>query len=353
MRAIILSTQYSALSTIFSRHRPGAWYSKWLDIDAEENTTMLTQNVADPRAWRADTIDPPNSWYYPLSEHALSALDQAVREGRGGSRPVTDLRASDSLRAAVLPDLADARAALEAGRGFVVIPAGRPGRYAPRDLQAVYWLVGQLLGRPFEQNVQGTLLYDVRDTGQDVRYGARFSVTTSESTFHTDNSFGDEVLDYVGLLCVSPAKSGGESQLVSACAVEHELRARHPASWEVLRQPFHIDRRGGLRPGDEPTARTPVLSGVGKELVVRYLRYWIEVGHEKAGLPLTAEQVNALDVLDRVASERGLRVEFTLRQGEMLFLNNRWLLHNRTAFEDYPEPERRRHYVRLWLRRPD
>jgi alpha-ketoglutarate-dependent taurine dioxygenase len=314
---------------------------------------MRTPTVADPRAWRADTIDPPNSWYYPLSEHALAALDQAVREWRSRARLVTELRASDSLYAAVAPKLEGARAALEAGRGFAVLPAGQPGRYAPQDLQAVYWLVGQLLGRPFEQNVQGTLLYDVRDTGQDVRYGARFSVTNSESTFHTDNSFGDEVLDYVGLLCVSPAKSGGKSQLVSACTVAHELRARHPDAWDVLRRPFHIDRRGGLRPGDAPTAQTPVFSGDGPALVVRYLRYWIEVGQEKAGLPLTADQVHALDVLDRVAGERGLRLEFTLGPGEMLFLNNRWLLHNRTGFEDHPEPERRRHYVRLWLRRSE
>jgi hypothetical protein len=324
-----------------------------LGIDTGENTTMRTSTVTDPRAWRAGTIDPPDSWYYPLSENALAALDQAVRDGRAGARPVTELRASDGLHAAVAPDLEGARAALEAGRGFVVIPAGRPGRYAPQDLQAVYWLVGQLLGRPFEQNVQGTLLYDVRDTGQDVRYGARFSVTNSESTFHTDNAFGDEVLDYVGLLCVNPAKAGGESQLVSACTVEQELRARHHDAWEVLRQPFHVDRRGGLRPGDEPTTRTPIFSDTGPGLVVRYLRYWIEVGHEKAGLPLTAEQVHAMDVLDGVAGERDLRVQFTLRSGEMLFVNNRWLLHNRTGFEDYAEPERRRHYVRLWLRRRD
>lgn len=33
----------------------------------------------------------------------------------------------------------------------------------------------------------------------------------------------------------------------------------------------------------------------------------------------------------------------------MLVTNNRWILHNRTAFEDHAEPELRRHYVRLWL----
>jgi alpha-ketoglutarate-dependent taurine dioxygenase len=51
------------------------------------------------------------------------------------------------------------------------------------------------------------------------------------------------------------------------------------------------------------------------------------------------------DVLD-------LRAEFTMQPGEMFFINNRWVLHNRTAFEDHPEPERRRHLVRLWLERP-
>jgi hypothetical protein len=35
----------------------------------------------------------------------------------------------------------------------------------------------------------------------------------------------------------------------------------------------------------------------------------------------------------------------------MFFINNRWLLHNRTAFNDHAESDRRRHYIRLWLQR--
>jgi alpha-ketoglutarate-dependent taurine dioxygenase len=313
---------------------------------------MLTQTVADPRAWRADTIDDPDSWYYPLPESTLSILEAIVEEGLPGLHAITDLRLPEGVRAACAEDFGHIRKALESGRGFVVLTAPAH-RYAHRQLQAVYWLVGQLLGRPVEQNVQGTLLYDVRDTGQDVRYGARFSVTNAESTFHTDNSFGTEVLDYVGLLCLNPAKSGGLSQLVSGHTVWNEMLAGHPHVSELLRQTFHFDRRGGLRPGDEPTVRFPIVREDGPELLFRYLRYWIEVGHEKAGLPLTAEQVHALDLLDRVAGERHVRVEFALRPGEMLFVNNRWILHNRTAYEDYAEPERKRHYVRLWLQRAE
>jgi alpha-ketoglutarate-dependent taurine dioxygenase len=74
------------------------------------------------------------------------------------------------------------------------------------------------------------------------------------------------------------------------------------------------------------------------------------VGQEKAGQPLTTAQVRALDLLDRVLGDPGLRAEFSLKPGDMFFINNRWIFHNRTAFEDHPDPERRRHLVRLWLR---
>jgi alpha-ketoglutarate-dependent taurine dioxygenase len=307
---------------------------------------MLTQTVETARVWRADTIDSPEAWYYALSDRTVSALHALVRQGRRDVQAVTDLRMPDDLRDTLTEDLQPIRAALEMGRGFAVVTAE-----PLREAHAVYWLAGQLLGEPCVQNVQGTLLYDVRDTGQDVRYGARFSVTNAESTFHTDSSFVAEVVDYVGLLCVNTAQSGGQSQLVSGHTVWKELRAREPAAAELLRQPFHFDRRGGVRPGDEATVRFPIFAGDGPELLIRYLRYWIEVGQEKVQLPLSAEQVRALDLLDAIAAERRLRVEFALRPGEMLFVNNRWILHNRTAFVDHTEAERKRHYVRLWLQR--
>jgi alpha-ketoglutarate-dependent taurine dioxygenase len=310
---------------------------------------MLT-TTTDPRAWRADTIDAPAFWYYPLSEPALSALDGAVRDWRLHPRPVTDVALSESLHAACAGDLQPALLALEAGRGFAIIEGVPADRYAPAEAQLLYWLVGQVLGRPFEQNVQGTLLYDVRDTGQDVAYGARFSVTNAESTFHTDNSFGDSVLDYVGLLCIRSAKAGGRSQVLSGYTIYDELQAHHGDSLAVLSRPFHIDRRGGVRPGQAQTAQHPILEREGRELTIRYLRYWIETGQQKANEPLTAAQVEALDVLDSLLRRPDFRVEFALRPGEVFFINNRWIFHNRTGFEDHAEPERRRHYVRLWLK---
>jgi alpha-ketoglutarate-dependent taurine dioxygenase len=303
------------------------------------------------QAWTATTLDRPESWYRPLPAGCREVLAEHARRQRREPRSITDLRLSAPERDACARELRDVVDDLEDGRGFVILQDPPEETRSPEEATARYWLLGQALGEPFAQNVQGTLLYDVRDTGQDVRYGARFSVTNAESSFHTDNSFGDHPLDYVGLLCVRSAKAGGRSQLVSGRSVADTLRRRDPAAWEVLRRPFHVDRRGGQRPGEPPTARVPVVHGDGEDLLWRYLRYWIEAGHVRANQPLTAEQVRALDALDAVLADPALRVEFTLVPGDMFFINNRWLLHNRTAFEDHAESEKRRHYVRLWLRR--
>jgi alpha-ketoglutarate-dependent taurine dioxygenase len=260
------------------------------------------------------------------------------------------MRLADSPCSACAEELALVRTALEAERGFAIVRGLTHERHSFDEMQVGYWLLGQLLGEPVEQNVQGVLLYDVRDTGQDVRYGARFSLTNAESSFHTDNSFGSAVVDYVGLLCLRAARRGGLSQLVSGYSVYADLLARHPDVLELLHQPWHIDRRAGLRPGDTPTAQHPVLSEDGGGLTYRYLRYWIESGHDKAGEPLSAAQRKALDALDAVLNDSTLRVEFALAPGDMLFVNNRWILHNRTAFEDHPTPDQQRHLVRLWLR---
>lgn len=308
---------------------------------------MLTSIITDARAWRAGTID--TAWRYRLSERCLTGVDAAIQRLRREPCAPTAPRADDWLDAACVREMAPVRAALEEGRGFAIV-YGLPS-YAANEMQAAYWLVGQLLGRPVEQNVQGTLLYDVRDEGRSVQYGARFSVTNAETGYHTDNSFGECIIHYVGLLCLQTARQGGLNQVVSGYTLHNELLTRYPDVLATLYDPFHFDRRGGLRPGDAPTIVFPVMRWGGQGLECRYLRYWIDAGHDKARQPLTAAQTRALDVLDEVVREPDLHVEFGLQPGDMFFANNRWLFHNRSAFEDYAEPERRRHYVRLWLER--
>jgi len=318
---------------------------------AQEASWLRQAEKLKARAWRAADAGMESSCRCRLPASSAGALLDLARALASGPLPLVETRLPEGDRLDWSGGFAPVADALENGRGFVIVH-GRSHEPLSLEVQvALYWAVGQILGEPVTQNVAGARLYDVHDTGQSLNQGARFSVTNYESTFHTDASFEENVVDYVGLLCVQTAKSGGLSQLVSGYSAAAELAAADPAAIEVLARPFHVDRRGGVRLGETPTAQWPVLAHRGSEIVYRYLRTWIEAGHQKAGVPLTDEQARALDALDRTLARSDLRVEFMLRPGDMLLINNRWLLHNRTAFEDHTEPALRRHYVRLWLRR--
>jgi alpha-ketoglutarate-dependent taurine dioxygenase len=305
--------------------------------------------ASGPKPWTAATVGDATGWTHPVPCPLIARLRSlAESPGRDGA-PITALCLTADDKAALSGYLAAAKHDLEQGRGFVVLDRLPLGRVSHREAIALYWMIGQLLGEPVAQNVQGTLLYDVRDSGHDVAKGARFSVTHYESSFHTDNSFGETVVDVVGLLCLQTARAGGVSQVVNGLAVVEVLRQEHPAALETLGQPFHVDRRGGVREGEAQTVLRPVIEHGKRKPLFRYLRYWIEAGHGKAGQPLTPAQTEALDHLDEVLNRPALRAEFSLEPGQVYFLNNRWILHNRTAFVDHPELERRRHLVRLWL----
>jgi alpha-ketoglutarate-dependent taurine dioxygenase len=312
--------------------------------------TRLNEIVEDARAWRADTVGAADAWTVGLSDACLDEL-AAFAHGRQHGGDPTGLRLSGAELPACRAALGPAHDHLTSGRGFAVIDRIPMGRFDSDEARTFYWLLGQLLGEPFEQDVAGTLLFDVRDTGQSVTDGARFSRTSAASSFHTDGAFNPQTPDMVALLCLQVARSGGESQLINAYALHNEMLEHHPEALATLYRPFLFDRRGEFAPGERPVTETPLFGWDGRELRLRYLHYYIRVGHERADRPLDAGQLRALELVEALLERDDLMATFRLEPGQMLFANNWWILHNRTAFEDFDEVERRRHYVRLWLGR--
>jgi hypothetical protein len=68
---------------------------------------------------------------------------------------------------------------------------------------------------------------------------------------------------------------------------------------------------------------------------------------------LTAQQVEALDAFDQLANDPALHFFMQFQAGDVQLVHNHTLLHDRTGFEDWPEPERKRHLLRLWLAPPE
>ena len=300
----------------------------------------LNTRLGDARAWRGASLE--ENWRFELGEEVRVALGEFV--ARVGDRRVIEVDPDPCYHTA----LQSVKRVLEEGPGFVMIEGMDPLHPADQAIQA-YWTLGQCLGRPLEQNIEGDLLYDVLDTGREVSTGARFSVTNAESTFHIDSAFSPRIPDYVGLLCLQSALSGGQSQLISAYALHDALLEENPGVLEELYGDYCFDRRGQYLEGEDPVHRAPIMAWDGRELTMRYLRYYIEVGHQRAEMVLSEIQLAALDAVEALLQRPEFRIEFELSPGQMLFTNNHWILHNRTAFED--DPESRRHYVRLWLGR--
>jgi hypothetical protein len=301
------------------------------------------------RLWRTSTFAGGPSFVVappPACIASLRALSM--------SRPTTETAnsrhpAEKSLRCG--PFIRDTLNKLENGVGFTVIDLESCQQESIEDKRNIFFAFGTMLGKPMPQDARGTLIYDVIDKGLDVTKGARFSVTNLASSFHNDNSYGHIVPDYVGLFCIGAAMAGGESQLVSGYTIAHVLRTAYPELYDALQSEYHFDRRGEFAPGDEAVSRHPIILWNRDDLLFRFLRYYIEMGHDIVGEPLTGIRRNAIDVLESLLESPEYRVVMRLQPSELLLTNNRWVLHNRTAFVDDVSPNgTRRHLLRLWVR---
>lgn len=226
-------------------------------------------------------------------------------------------------------------------------------------LRRAFLTGSRLFGDLMPQNASGELLREVRDRGTRIGEGrtTRYSDSRFGGSLHTDGAEAPlPVPDYFTLLCVHQAALGGALQLVHARDVVRELKDR-PEVLDVLRQPFHFDRRGDEGPGEPPTTPKPVLFAdgdvPGDSLGVTYLRQYIEVGHARPGVPdLTAAQVDALDALDALLADPDLISQDRQQPGELAVFNNKRLLHGRTEFTDHGDGDRSRLLFRTWIRRP-
>jgi alpha-ketoglutarate-dependent taurine dioxygenase len=162
--------------------------------------------------------------------------------------------------------------------------------------------------------------------------------------FHTDNAWGRIFPDYVGLLCLRSARSGGNVQLVSAHTLIERLREASPRSVEALQAPVTFDRTRQIQPGEDAFPSIRVLAWRdSRELTFRYLHYQI------AQHTLSGQQRSAIAALESTLRRPALRMRLSLQAGEILLLNNHWVLHNRTRYDNGARP---RWHVRLWLARP-
>lgn len=297
----------------------------------------LPPEVSDSSAWYGTDLAKRNDWIEQFSEVEISEIEEAV------------LRWEESVPLPTLaPWLQRLLDEVLNGRGFVLIRGLPIERWTKRQGAIAFLVIGAQLGNLRMQNAEGHLLGHVRDLGRSSDDpNTRIYQTRERQTFHTDSC------DVVGLMCLQTAKSGGLSSLVSSTTIFNEMRRRRPDLLNVLLQPIETDRRGEVPEGGKPYFSIPVFNYHAGLVSTIYQRQYIESARRFPGVaPLTPLQIEALNLFDELANYPRLNLMMELQPGDIQLVHNHTILHDRTAFEDDPEPERKRHLLRLWLAPP-
>jgi hypothetical protein len=305
----------------------------------------LPAEISGPSAWYGPQVAPRTDWIHTLNEVELAEIESAVRRLEQSEFNPASLAREQFPLPKLARRLRHVLAEVQTGRGFALL-RGLPVReWGPRRSAMTFLGLGLYLGNFRPQNAQGHLLGHVRDQGLSSRDPTvRIYQTRERQNYHTDSC------DVVGLLCLRPARSGGLSSLVSSVTIFNEMRRRRPDLAKDLLEPIETDRRGEVSKGQKPFFRIPVFNWHCGLLTTIYHRAYIESARRFADVPpLTAAQTEALDAFDGLANDPRLHFFMEFRAGDIQLVCNHSLLHDRTAFEDWPEPERKRHLLRLWL----
>jgi Taurine catabolism dioxygenase TauD, TfdA family len=309
----------------------------------------LPPEIKDRTAWYGPNLEKSAEWIAHLSEAEIAEVESATSELAKSSIDLTAIGSDDFPLPTLAPRLHRLLDEVLSGRGFVLIKALPVKRWTTREAAIAFLGIGAHLGSLRMQNAAGHLLGHVKDLGRSsLDPNARIYQTRERQTHHTDSC------DVVGLLCLRAAKSGGLSSLVSSTTIFNEMRRRRPDLLRVLFEPIETDRRGEVPEGGEPYFSIPVFNWHEGLLSAIYQRQYIESARRFPGVaPLSQIQIEALDLFDELANDPRLNLTMELQPGDIQLVHNHTILHDRTAFEDFAERDRKRHLLRLWVAPPN
>ena len=306
--------------------------------------------VTSPAAWKGPAMAVhPERWTYRLDAAEIAEVYGHARRIAAAGCRLLEVKPADVPLPRLGPKLARVGRDVLKGHGFALIRKLPVEQHSIAENAAAYWTIGLHLGEPVPQNGQNHMLGHVKDLGLDyARPEVRGYQTSARLPYHTDYS------DVVGLLCLKTAKQGGQSSFVSSVTLYNEMLARRPDLAEVLTRPIVHTRWGEIPEGRLPWAETPVFNPHAGGVVTTYVRSAIRKSQLMEKAPrVTAEQNAACDLLDSLAADPAFHLDMSFEPGDIQLLNNHWILHSRTAYEDHAEPEKRRHLLRLWLASAD
>lgn len=309
----------------------------------------MPQSYAHPADWRGPDLAKRTDWIHRFSAAEVSEIKAALQTARSRGKTLPTLTKEDFPLPLVGARLAHARDVLEEGVGIYQFRGFDVEGLSKDDLRLIYWGIGKHMGTAVSQSADGDLLGDVRNVGVDIMSPqGRGYKSNQKLSFHTDSC------DCVGLFVMRVAKEGGLSLVASSVAIHNEIARKRPDLLEVLYQPFAWSWQTQEPKGQKPWYFQPIFSMRDNKISCRYIRGHIRNGQLFDDAPrLTAAQTEAMDFYDSLSASPDFHLSFMFEPGDIQFVNNHVCLHSRTAFVDWPEPDRYRHLLRMWMSVPN
>lgn len=303
-----------------------------------------------PRAWLARDVEQDPSWVIRMTPDEVAGFDEALAHAVAVSQPLLAMTQADfPLPEASRRVLARAMATTQDRWGMCLLKGFPVERWSEAETRLAYWGMGLYMGVGRTQNRASEIINDVRDVGASYKVkGGRGYNTNAGLDFHQDSC------DVVALLCRRTAKSGGTSKVISSIALRDEVLRLRPDLIPVLQGDWYHSYQGTQDPVQPPYYRCPIFGDDPVYFCARSNRKNTNAAqNDFEEVPrLTPAQVQALDLFDELMPSDKLCYSMTLERGDLQLLNNYVTLHSRTPFEDFDDPDEKRHLLRLWLAVP-
>lgn len=314
----------------------------------DRSPQMYDRAIRGAKAWTRKSLR-REDYLLPIPEDCLGEIATLVETLRANPLQTEVLTPQDFHLPRTRTFMREVKRRLDRGCGFVVLDRLPVKSYNKDELRTVYWVLSWLIARPVAQSFSGTLLYDVIDTGKKKSPTVRADLTNQELDFHTDYSYNCPPR-YFGLQVLRTARKGGRSSAVSLYTAHNVMRREHPDLLARLYRPFWLNRYGEHAPGLPPASRHPVFAWDGRELWARFNPRNIHAGYDLMGETLDDAGRAAVETLHRILADPANHIDFDLKPGQTAYFLNGQCAHRRTDYEDWDEPDRKRHMIRIFLR---
>lgn len=300
-------------------------------------------------AWTVNALRRDESWIFELGDRARRDMTVAVRKATDPAKTLLDYRRDHFDLGSSWPTIAAALRQVRDGTGFAILRGMPRDSLTSQEFELLTWAIGLHAGVARPQGKASPFMTAVRDAGTVYRTGkGRGYSSNADLDFHTDSA------DIVLLTCYNVAKSGGMSMVSSSVAAHEAMMAERPDLAEILHHPFYFSRQQEQAPDEAPFYANPIYDERDGLLFSKWNRNRLRSAQAFEGVPkLTAQQHEALGLLDEILRRPATMHTMYLRPGDMQILNNHVTLHSRTEFEDHDDPASKRCLFRLWLAPPD